>query len=177
MQAIWTVEPKFDALRMQAKAAPVGWTRDFAGMDFGEGVGFGFEHFAAQERAALVGNSCADLAASRTAVEVAVGSFLGESGNGAFDAHLAAQGFPVEAECRARVFSQLTALLALFVGEEAEAFFSDTLGENHAHARCAACGSSGESAGIGIVRLAGLGLAEPQVELSKRIVEGHCVRT
>jgi len=53
----------------------------------------------------------------------------------------------VEAECGARVFGDLKALLALGVGEEAEAFLSDTLGENHAHARRAACSCGGKGGG------------------------------
>jgi hypothetical protein len=170
MQPIWTVEPEFDVLWMQAESAPVGRAGDFAGMGFGEGVGFGFERSAAGKNPALVGNGCTDLAPPRTAVEVNVGGFLWKLGNGAFDADLAAQGFPVEAECGARIFGELAALLTFSVGEKAEAFFSDALGENHAHTRCAVCGCGGESAGVGIVWLATLGFAKPEVELDKRIL-------
>ena len=169
MQAIGAVQPEFDALRMQTIAAPVGRTGDSVWMGLGEGVGLGFERFAAGEGTALVGNGCAYLTATRTAVEVNVGSVFGKLGDRAFDADLTAKRLPVKAECRARVFGELAALLAFVVGEEAEALFSNTLGQNHTHARCAACGCGSEGRGIGVVGLAGFSFAKPEVELEERI--------
>jgi len=161
VQAVGAVDPEFDLLGMEMVAAPVGWGGNFAGVVGGEGLGCCFQCFAGLERAALVGDGGADLALAAAAVEVGIDVGGAELGDAAFDADLAAEGFPVEAEGGAGVFGELAAFLAFGVGEEAEAMAAGGLDEDHADAGC--CGGAG---GVGVVGLALPGFFEPGVEES-----------
>lgn len=169
METVFAAYPELDGLGVEAEAAPVGRARDLGGMGFYEDAHLLFEGLAVGKRTALSGDGGADLAGARTAVEVGVGLLGREIGDGAVDAHLAAEGLPVKAERGAGIGDEFPALAALVVGEETERVSGDGLGEDHAHAGATVGASGGEGGGVGIVGFLLKGQGEPLVEEGKGI--------
>ncbi len=173
VEAGWAVLPEFYGDWVELEALPVGGAGDFARFRVGEGLGelldLGFEEFSACERAGLLADVGADLAGSGAAVEVGVGRGGGEWGDGAFDADLATEGFPVEAEGGAGVLGEFLAFAALGVGEDAEAVVAYVLDQDHADA--GGCGErgGGEGGGVGVVGFGFGGLSQPLVEELERV--------
>src|SRR5262245_10997507 len=128
--------PELEGQRRNAEARPVGWPRHFAEREAGRVFGNRFlESKAAFERARLLRGPGADAAFARTGGEI----FICLGGRHLFDraaqAHLPAQGFPMEAQGRLGRRGEFLALAALIVRIENEAPLVIILKEHHADIR------------------------------------------
>jgi hypothetical protein len=96
VQAVLSIQPEFDLLRVDAVALPIGRTGYFSWMFVSELADLGFQVLTTAERAALLGDSCTHLAQARAAAKVRV--YVGglEFVDRALYPYLAAECFPVE---------------------------------------------------------------------------------
>lgn len=161
VEAVRAVHPELDALGREAVAAPVGRAGNLSGVLQVEEADLLFKQRPGGEDAALLRDGGADLAAARAGVEVGVCFLVTERRDGALDADLAAQSFPVEAEGGLGILGELGAFAALGVGEKAEAALVDALDQYHADRGDAVEGRGGERGGVGVVGLGLLSFLKP----------------
>ena len=133
MKTVVAAYPELDALRINSKALPVCRPWDLSGVCLTEFAHPLLEYGSTGENAALIGDSCADLAFARTAVEVFIHCGGLKVMHLALDAYLPAKRLPVKAEGCVAVCPDLAALAALGIRKEAEAFRLDLLNQHHAH--------------------------------------------
>ena len=113
MQAVGPAAPEFDGLSVDCEACPVRRARNFFGIERGDLCCPCFEGGAIGKRPRLIGGKRANLAATRTAVEICVSLLRRHLGGEAFDADLAAERLPVKAQRNMGIGTNLQTLAAL----------------------------------------------------------------
>ena len=111
----------------------------------------------------------ADLGGARPAGEIRIGLGFGNAGDVPFDAHLAAEGIPVQKQRRAWIRLELLALPARRVRVEDDALLVELLQEHHAHRGCTVHRRRRERARLRHSHRDG-GVGEPAQERRERIV-------
>ena len=144
-------------------------------MSHGEITRLLFEFDAAGKWAALVGDSCANLAFPRAAVKVGIDFVGAQLADRALDSNLPAKALPVKTKGCLGIFGKLAPLLAFNIGKEAEAIVAYALDEDHADAGLPARGCRGEGCGVWVVGFVLRGLLEPRVEERKRVLDGNFI--
>ena len=166
--------PELDALRHDAAAGPEGRARHGAERIAQGHPGAGLLEFViALHGPRLLRSPGADLAQARPGGEVGVGLGVGHALDRAADAHLAAEGIPVEAELGAGIGLEVGGLGALQVGIEDEAALVGVLEQHHAHRGAPPGVGRGQGHGGGLLQAAPLRVVEPGLELDEGIGHGR----
>lgn len=170
MQPERPVVPEFDRGRLQPHAGPVVGTGNIADAEPG-GV---FGDFLLQRETAFQGPGLfrgpgADPAAARTRAIILVRLLLGDLDDVAADAHLTAQGFPVEAHGGLAGPEKLLALGALEIRVEHETALVEIFQQHHAHIGQAVRIDGGKRQRVRIVRFAPFCFGEPLRKQAERV--------